>query len=88
MKKIFIFLWGHKIISLIILAAIIAGGYFGYTMLIKKKKPFIPPRAPMAAKKPMRAPLRRPMPRPGMPRKPMPDLVYLEDLPYVKYFLS
>ena len=49
------------------LAVLAGGGYFGYTMLKQRKKPFVPP-APlqMAARRPMARPLRPigPMPRP------------------------
>jgi len=37
MKKIFSFILGHKIISLIILAVIITGGYFGYQKINAKE---------------------------------------------------
>jgi len=60
-----------------------AGGYFGYTALKKKKKPFIPPAAARVParkpRQPIRAPIRRPfrqmlkplIPRSHLPRKPV-----------------
>ncbi|OIO17946.1 hypothetical protein COT27_03585 [Candidatus Kuenenbacteria bacterium CG08_land_8_20_14_0_20_37_23] len=37
MKKLITFIWGHKIVSLIILAAIISSGYFGYQKINAKE---------------------------------------------------